>query len=131
MFWRIYPLAIILGLAAGSGLAILVSLLGLLVFSAGDADAYYAEHTGYQIIILASSTFSSFAAGWVTARFALGEELLNACATGILLLAFGFAGYLKPPVEPVPGWLNVLSFSLVLPLSVIGSLLYRGRSSAA
>jgi hypothetical protein len=134
LFWRIYPLAIALGVAAGSGVLVLASTLGLLLFSSGDADVrsvVIAEHSGFQIVSLLGSVASPFAAGWVAAQFALGEELINASFTGMLLAAFGVAGYLGPQIDDLRSWVDLLAFGLALPLSAIGGLLYRGRTSSA
>ena len=129
MFWRLYPFAIVLGLVAGSGVAALVLVVGLALFGSANGDVI-AEPTGFLIATSIGSVASSFAAGWITARFAFGEELVNTFVTGAILLALGISGYFEPPVLDVPDWLEVSSVGLALPLCVMAGLLYRGRTPA-
>lgn len=129
MVWRLYPFAIVLGLVAGSGVAALVLVLGLSFFGGVDGDVI-TQPTGFLVATLVGSIAAPFSAGWVTARFAFGEELINTFATGAVLVALGISGYFEPPVHEVPDWLDWSSVGLALPLCVAAGLLYRGRTSA-
>jgi hypothetical protein len=133
MLWRLFPFAIVLGLVAGSVVSAFSWALGLLMFGGGEAEAqaFLVAQPGLLIACLAGSIASSLYAGWIAARFAFGEELINAFVTGVVLVAFGLAGSFDPPVSDLPAWVHSWSVGLALPLCVTGGLLYRGRASAS
>jgi hypothetical protein len=134
VIWRIYPMAIVAGLLIGTLIAVTGAMLAFLPFLADapdDASMEFLLRGDVQIGLLASSIASSLAAGYFAARFAPAEELLNASATGILMLAISLAEFDADAIDSLPEWLELLSIGLVLPLVLAGALIWRARTRSA
>lgn len=130
MIWRLHPFAVFAGLIAGSAAAVALGLLGgLVAVFAGVEDIPAAllarADVAGAVIVLASA--SSFVAGYTTARFSPGEEIVNAATSGAIFLVAGAGEYAQPSVVALPSWLVVLSLALVVPCALLGGLLLRDR----
>jgi len=135
VIWRFYPFAILVGLAVGSAVEVVGILGGMVVIGVIHPDAAaigldLLERADVRMLTLASSLASSFAAGFVAARFAPGEELVNAGATGVILVV-GMARYTQPTLDAPLTGIDMLTLALAVPLAVAGGLLVRGREPSA
>jgi hypothetical protein len=131
MIWRLYPFAILLGCAASSVVAVVLGVLaGFAAVGAGLdlSDIAVLQRIDVAAALLFMAIASFLTGGYVAARLAPGEEVLNAIATGAFLLVAGYGG---PQMAALPLWLRVLSIALALPSALAGGLLYRGRQSPA
>ena len=131
MIWRLYPFAILLGCAASTVVTIVLGVLGGVASAVAgldlsDVTVFARIDVAVALLFMAITSFVT--GGYAAARLAPGEEVVNAIATGALLLAAGYGG---PQMAALPPWLRVSSIVLALPSALAGGLLYRGRRSAA
>jgi hypothetical protein len=131
MIWRLYPFAILVGAAASSVVAVVLGILGGVATAIAGldfTDIAVLQRTDVAAAMLFMAIASFVAGGYVAARLAPGEEILNALATGALLAVASYGG---PQMPALPPWLRVLPIALALPSALAGGWLYRGRQSAA
>ena len=140
MLQRISAVAMISGFAASFLVGVLVVLLGsFLVTVLGVSDeATLSELEGALFtdlplvaVALIGALSSAFAAGYAAATTAPGDELLNALAVGVLLVAVSAAGYQYLRLDLYPLWYTIPAFVLTVPLSLVGGLVRRGPNIAA
>jgi len=129
---RFFPIAILAGITAGSILSIVSgALVGFLMVSVfGELETDAAENSVFLVAALLCAGIGYLVAGLVAARLSPGEEILNAGATGALLLvsAFSFPGL---AILPFPVWFNVAFLGMAVPFALLGGRLYLGRAPAA
>ena len=120
----------ILSVLAGVSTWTVLFLGGNQVLFALFADRYREDLTTDDpvalLATLALSVVASIVAGWVTARIARTKPLAHTVALGIALLTIGI------PVqvsywESLPVWYHLCFLALLLPGSVLGGKLCRGR----
>lgn len=138
MIWRIYPIAILIGLTIGTLVQLLCLVPGAIVLvltaplpPSGELASEVLQETSAHVLVLASLVAAYLAAGYTTARFAAGEELLNAAATGVVVMALGLAAEIgKTPWDVLPAWVDWLSLAIAVPLTLAGGMLFRRRAFA-
>jgi hypothetical protein len=84
--------------------------------------------TDPRIVALAlfGALVSAFAAGYAAAWVAPGDELPNALAIGVLLVAISAASYDEPELGLYPSWYTISTLGFTVPSSLLGGLLRRG-----
>lgn len=130
LIWRLYPLAVFAGLLASTAAAVaLGAVLSFVALAAGigEIDATALRRTDAAVAFLVLSVAAALAGGYVAARFAPGEEVVNAAAAGVALVAIGTSG--AGPIE-FPLWIDVVARILTIPSALAGGLLFLRRSDA-
>jgi hypothetical protein len=131
---RLSAFAILIGLTASSVAAILLAVLGgivLALLSPADLEWFAAPSSaspgaGVVALFLIASLCASFVAGYVAARHAVGDELVNAFAVGAAFAVLTLASYNEPVVRELPFWCTIAIAGLSLPVSLLGGYLQRG-----
>jgi hypothetical protein len=133
---RLSAFAIFLGLAASTAAGLLTGAVGGVVLAfASPADLEWLSSpgaapvgTGAAVTVVAVVLSGSLAAGYAAARLSVGDELINAFVTGILLLILTVLSYEEPVVHQLPLWSQIAVLGLPIPLSLIGGYLQRGAA---
>ena len=130
MVWRLYPISVLVGGAAASAVGVLLGFLialGAIAagFELGSTEDLQRIEVAAVIVIVSIASF--LIAGYVTARFAPGEEIVNAAATGAVMVVAGIGSFGDPSMEAFPEALRVLLLVLALPCTWAGAFLYRAR----
>ena len=139
MIWRLYPIAILVGLAFGTLVQVLCLVPGVMLLVLTSADplsedmaATILQETRSHVLVLASLVVAYLAAGYTAARFAAGEELVNAIATGVVLAGLGLSAQVgKTPWNVLPAWVDWVALAIAIPVALAGGLLFRRRAFAA
>jgi hypothetical protein len=130
---RLSAFGILIGLAASSVAAILVMAVGGIAvamlspaefewFGAPDSAAPGAAVVA---LFLIASLCGAFVAGYVTARYAVGDEWVNALAAGAAYAVLTVASFDEPVFRELPLWFPIAITGLSLPLSLLGGYFQR------
>ena len=138
MIGRLSIFAVFLGLVASTLVGAIVGVVGgviLALYRPSDfewltAPGSTSPNLSVTAMILIASLAGAIAAGYASARHAVGDELVNASATGLVLLLLTVAGYEEPWFHQIPLWCTLAIGGLSLPLSLLGGYLQRGNDSA-
>ena len=131
MIWRLYPIALLLGGFAASAVALFAAILAGFAAAAIGIDVTNFEslrRPDVAAVVLLISIASFAVAGYIAARFAPGEELINAIAIGALLMVIN---HMESGELPIPLWLRISSLLLAVPCALLGGYVYRGREPVA
>jgi hypothetical protein len=137
MIWRLYPIAIFVGLAMGAAVQLALVLLGVVALGIAGADvpadppANFLQSPGVQAVLLASSFLGFVVAGYTAARYSPGEEIINACATGLVAVLIGLSSYQSPPLNLALGWTELALACSAAPLAAAGGIFFRRRALVA
>lgn len=139
MLWRFSAVAILYGLAMGTLVGIVLTILGTLaialpspteVSSVVDAGAWVTRDPRFVSVALLGALGAAFVAGDVAASLAPGDELPNALATGALLLVTHALIPRQLQLGVYPAWYTLSVLALTVPLAGLGGLHRRGPAAA-
>ena len=137
MIGRLSIFAIFLGLIASTFAVLLIGVIGGVILAASSPSdvEWFASpvsappSTGILALILAGYFGGALAAGYTSARHAIGDELINASATGIALLFLSVASYEEVWLRQIPLWCTMAIIGLLVPASLLGGYLQRGKAA--
>jgi hypothetical protein len=139
MLWRFSAVAILYGLAAGSLVGVVITIVGTLaiglpvlneVASAADVGVWVTSDPRFVSVALLGALAAAFTAGDVAASLTPGDELPNALAVGCVVMVTHALLPHQLQIGAYPAWYTLAVVVLTLPLSLLGGLHRRGPATA-